>query len=175
MLSILAQVLASPIFMRLSQLIQNSLSKQMKGEIMKVLKMLFAVSMTLLFVSSAAVAGDFDWIRNFNIKAETDPSGFRARLATRFKIGDAQIKIVLNNVENPSDAYMVLRLGEMSKQPTENVIEKYKSGKGWGALAKSLGIKPGSKEFHALKRGHDLYDEKPKAKSKDKGKGKRKK
>jgi len=142
---------------------------------MKVLKMLFAVSMTLLFVSSAAVAGDFDWIRNFNIKAETDPSGFRARLATRFKIGDAQIKIVLNNVENPSDAYMVLRLGEMSKQPTENVIEKYKSGKGWGALAKSLGIKPGSKEFHALKRGHDLYDEKPKAKSKDKGKGKRKK
>jgi len=142
---------------------------------MKVLKMLFAVSITLLFVSSAAVAGDFDWIRNFNIKAETDPSGFRARLATRFKIGDAQIKIVLNNVENPSDAYMVLRLGEMSKQPTENVIEKYKSGKGWGALAKSLGIKPGSKEFHALKRGHDLYDEKPKAKSKDKGKGKRKK
>jgi hypothetical protein len=35
----------------------------------------------------------------------------------------------------------------------------------------SLGIKPGSKEFHALKRGHDLYDEKPKAKIKDKGKG----
>jgi len=173
--SILAQVLASPIFMRLSQLIQNSPSKQIKEEIMKVLKMLFVVSMTLLLVSSAAVAGDFDWIRNFNIKAETDPSGFRARLATRFKIGDAQIKIVLNNVENPSDAYMVFRLGEMSKQPTENVIEKYKSGKGWGALAKSLGIKPGSKEFHALKRGHDLYDEKPKAKSKHKGKGKSKK
>jgi hypothetical protein len=151
--------------------------KNSKGEIMKVLKMLFAVSMTLLFVSSAAVAGDFDWIRNFNIKAEANPSGFRARLATRFKIGDAQIKIVLNNVENPSDAYMVLRLGEMSKQPTENVIEKYKSGKGkgWGALAKSMGIKPGSKEFHALKRGHDLYDEKPTAKSKNKGKGKSKK
>jgi hypothetical protein len=84
---------------------------------------------------------------------------------------------VLNNVEKPSDAYLVLRLGEMSKQPIENVIEKYKSdkGKGWGALAKSLGIKPGSKEFHALKRGHDLYDEKPKVKSKDKGKVKGKK
>ena len=72
---------------------------------------------------------------------------------------------------------MVLRLGEMSKQPTENVIKKYKSGKGkgWGALAKSLGIKPGSKEFHALKRGHDIYDEKPKMKSKGKGTGKGKK
>ncbi len=144
---------------------------------MKVLKMLFVVSMVLLLVSSAAVAGDFDWIRDFNIKAEADPSGFRASLATRFKIGNTQIKIVLNNVEKSVDAYMVLRLGEMSKQPIENVIEKYKSGKGkgWGVLAKSLGIKPGSKEFHALKRGHDLYDEKPKVKSKDKGKGKGKK
>jgi hypothetical protein len=144
---------------------------------MKVLKMMFVVSMVLLLVSSAAVAGDFGWIRDFNIKAEADPSGFRASLAARFKIGNAQIEIVLNNVEKPSDAYLVLRLGEMSKQPIENVIEKYKSdkGKGWGALAKSLGIKPGSKEFHALKRGHDLYDEKPKVKSKDKGKVKGKK
>ncbi len=144
---------------------------------MKVLKMMFVVSMVLLLVSSAAVAGDFGWIRDFNIKAEADPSGFRASLAARFKIGNAQIEIVLNNVEKPADAYMVLRLGEMSKQPTENVIKKYKSGKGkgWGALAKSLGIKPGSKEFHALKRGHDIYDEKPKMKSKGKGTGKGKK
>jgi len=144
---------------------------------MKVLKMLFAVCMTLLLVSSAAVAGDFDWIRNFNIQAEADPSGFRARLATRFQIGDAQINMVLDNVGNPSDAYMVFRLGEMSNQPTERVIEKYKSGKGhgWGVIAKSLGIKPGSKEFHALKRGHDLYNEKPECKSKGKGKGKGKK
>jgi len=142
---------------------------------MKVLKMLFAVSMTILLVSSAAVADDFDWIRDFNIKAEADSSGFRSILATRFQIGDAQIKIVLNNVENPSDAYMVLRLGEMLNQPTESVIEKYKSGKGqgWRAIAKSLGIKPGSEEFHALKRGYDLYDEKPKGKSKGKGKGKK--
>jgi hypothetical protein len=143
---------------------------------MKMLKMLFMVSMALLLFSSASVAGDFDWIRDFNIQAEADPSGFRARLATRFKIGDTQIKIVLNNVEKPADAYMVLRLEEMSNQPTENVSEEYKSGKGkgWGALAKSLGIKPGSKEFHALKRGHDLYDEKPNVKSKGKGKAKSK-
>jgi hypothetical protein len=72
---------------------------------------------------------------------------------------------------------MVLKLGEMSNVPTENVMEEYKSGKGkgWGALAKRLGIKPGSSEFHALKRGHDLYDEKPNGKSKRKGKGKGKK
>ncbi len=39
---------------------------------------------------------------------------------------------------------MVLRLGEMSGKPIEDVITKYKSGKGkgWGSLAKSLGIIP---------------------------------
>ncbi len=142
---------------------------------MKIIKIFFMVSMTLLLFSLTVVALDFDWTKDFNIQAEANPSGFRARLATRFKIRDAQIKIVLNNIEEPADAYMVLKLGEMSNQPTENVIEEYKSvkGKGWGALAKSLGIKPGSKEFQALKRGHDLYDEKPKVKSKAKGKRKK--
>jgi len=108
---------------------------------MKLLKMLFMFSMSILLVSSAAAAEDFDWIRDFNIKAEANTSGFRARLATRFKIGDTQIRIVLNNVEEPADAYMVLRLGEMSNQPTEYVIEKYKSGKGkgWGALRAKAG------------------------------------
>ncbi len=137
---------------------------------MKLQKMLFMVSVVFLLVSSAAVvaAGDFDWIKDFNIRAETDPSGFRAKLTARFNIGDIQITAVLSNVERPADAYMVLRLGEMSAKPTDYVIEKYKSGKGkgWGALAQSLGIKPGSKEFHALKRGSDFYDDK------DKGKGK---
>jgi hypothetical protein len=143
---------------------------------MKLIKMLFLVLMVLLLVSSRAVAGDFDWVKDFNIQAEADPSGIRARLAIRFKIGDAEIEAVLSNVEKPADAYMVFRLGEMSKQSTSYVVEKYKAGKGkgWGALAKSLGIKPGSREFHALKRGNDIYDAKPKGKDKAKGKNKTK-
>ena len=98
-------------------------------------------------------------------------TGFRARLAARFKIGDAQINTVLSHVEKPAEAYMILRLGEMSKQTTDYVIKEYKShkGKGWGELAKSLGIKPGSKEFHALKQGSDLYDDRDKGKDKAKG------
>ena len=143
---------------------------------MKLQKMLFMVLVAFLLVSSSAVveAGDFDWINDFNIRAEADPSGFRASLATRFNIGDTQVSAVLGNVERPADAYMILRLGEMSARPMDYVIEKYKSGKGkgWGALAQNLGIKPGSEEFHALKRGSDLYDGKGKGKSNDKGKGK---
>ena len=107
------------------------------------------------------MASDFGWTEGFNIQAQADPSGFRAKLATRFKIGDVQVDAVLNNVNDPADAYLMLRLGEMSGRPVDYVFEKYRHnrGKGWGALAKSLGIKPGSEEskkFHALKRGHDL-------------------
>ena len=152
-------------------------SKFKKENMMKLIKMLFMVLMVLLLVSSITEAGDFDWVKDFNIKAEVDPSGFRARLAARFKIGNVEIEAVLSNVEKPADAYMVFRLGEMSRQSTGYVVEKYKAGKGkgWGALAKSLGIKPGSKEFHALKRDHDLYEAKPKGKDKGKTKSKGKK
>lgn len=143
---------------------------------MKLVKMSFVVLMALLLVSSIAEAGDFDWVPDFNLKAEADPSGFRARLRTRFRIGNAEVEAVLSNVEKPADAYMVFRLGEMSGQSTDDVVEKYKAGKGrgWGAVAKSLGIKPGSSEFHALKRGDDLYDPKSNGKGKSNKKSKTK-
>ncbi len=145
---------------------------------MKVRRILFMIFMIMLLVSSAALAGDFDWLQNLNIRAEADPSGFRAQLATRFRIGNAEINTVISNVEKPADAYMVLRLGEMSHQPTDYVIKQYRTGKGqgWGVLAKNLGIKPGSKEFHALKRGHDLHgssDMIVAGKGKGKGKGRK--
>jgi hypothetical protein len=127
---------------------------------MKLFKIFSIFLMTILVVYSVAIASDFGWTRDFNIQAQADPSGFRARLATRFNLGDVQVKAVLSNSDCPADAYMMLRLGEMSGRPTDYVVEKYrnnKSGNGWGALAKSLGIKPGSKEFHALKSGHDLH------------------
>jgi hypothetical protein len=140
----------------------------------KIEQVLVGVVMVLL-AAGAAFASDFEWMKDLNIRAQADPSGFRASLATRFKIGDAQITAVLSNVEKPADAYMVLRLGEMSGQPTDRVTERYHSskGQGWGNLAKSLGIKPGSKEFHALKRGHDLNGgDAGHGKGKGKGKGK---
>ena len=112
-----------------------------------------------LFAMSPAVAGDFEWLNNLNVKAEADSSGYRLQMATRFRLGDAEIKAVIGNVGSPSDAYMVLRLGEMSHKPIQEVLHVYNGNKnrGWGVMAKQLGIKPGSADFHALKRGHDLY------------------
>ena len=152
---------------------------------MHVLKKVFMILVGLLLFSSLAAAGDFDWMSSFNIQAEADQAGFRTRLESRFKVGDMELKTVLGNVEKPAEAYMLLRLGELSNQPIDRVIEKYKAdkNKGWGVLAKRLGIKPGSKEFHALKQGQDLYvvkdnskekgKSKPEVKSKVKGKGRK--
>ncbi len=143
---------------------------------MKQRKMILLVSLIFLtFWPAIVVGGDFDWIKDFNIRAEADPSGFRARLAARFKIGDAEIGAVIGNTERPADAYMVCRLAEMSEKPIEYVMNEYRTSKtkGWGVIAKNLGIKPGSKEFHALKRGDDLYVEKDAGKPKSKGKGKK--
>ncbi len=140
---------------------------------MKVFKMIVAGLMMSLLVSSLSLAGDFDWLQNLNIKAEANPSGFRAQLATRFRIGNAEVNAVIGNVAMPADAYMVLRLAEMSHHSTDEVIAQYRSGRGqgWGVLAKSLGIKPGSREFHDLKRGHDLYGNNVHTSKKGKGKG----
>ncbi len=141
---------------------------------MRTFKIVCGVSLILLLISSTAIAAkDFGWVNDFNVQAQADPSGFRARLAARFHIGDAQISAVLGNVSSPADAYIVFRLGEMSGLPTDRVMREYQSGKGqgWGVIAKNLGIKPGSREFHALKRGEDLYN----GYGKGKGKGKNKK
>ena len=144
---------------------------------MKTFKIVLRITLILLLFSSIAIAAnDFGWVDGFNVQAQADPSGFRARLATRFHIGDAQISAVVGNVSSPADAYIVFRLGEMSGYPPDRVMGEYKSGKGkgWGVIAKNLGIKPGSQEFHALKRGQDLYNGYDSGKGKGKGKGKKK-
>jgi hypothetical protein len=121
---------------------------------------LHSIVFSLIFslMSFTATAGDFDWLKDFNIQAQLDPEGFKARLAARFRIGAADVTTVISNVREPADAYMVLRLGEMTSRPTPEVIEQYNAtkGQGWGVVAKNLGINPGSKEFHALKRGADM-------------------
>ena len=41
----------------------------------------------------------------------------------------------------------------LSHRSWDEVLGEYKenNGKGWGVIAKNLGIKPGSREFHELK------------------------
>lgn len=60
----------------------------------------------------------------------------------------------------PGDIYYACALAQMLDRPCREIVSDYDRhpGQGWGALAKRMGIKPGSAEFHALKgrvgKGH---------------------
>lgn len=108
------------------------------------------------FSAHALAGGGLDgFLSKLNAQAKSDLAGFSAKISAQFGIPEAQVKVVISTVKEPADAFMVFQLGKMASQPTDKVMEVYQSGKGkgWGAMAKDLGIKPGSPEFHALKRG----------------------
>ncbi|TWI01888.1 hypothetical protein IP90_02448 [Luteimonas cucumeris] len=55
----------------------------------------------------------------------------------------------------PGDVYYACSIANILGIPCRNVVEVWDRdhGQGWGAIAKRMGIKPGSAEFHRLKKG----------------------
>jgi hypothetical protein len=112
-----------------------------------------------LFLAGPALAGGGGglnaFLNNVNIQARSDMNGFAARVSAQFGVPEAQVRVVLGQVSSPADAFMVFQLGQMSNRPANEVMQVYQDnqGRGWGVIAQRLGIRPGSPEFHALKRG----------------------
>lgn len=52
----------------------------------------------------------------------------------------------------PADVYIACGLAVQAGKPCRSVAEARPSGSDWGAVARDLGILPGSPGFHALKR-----------------------
>lgn len=138
-------------------------------------QIIIAVLALFLFCGQAFAGGGLDsFLQNLNIQAQTDMRGFAARLGAQFGVPGAQVQAIISIVKEPADAFMVFQLGQMTRQPTERVVQTYKAnrGKGWGVIAKSLGVKPGSPEFHALKRGDFVLSGEPAGGDHGKGRGK---
>lgn len=126
---------------------------------MTVIRIILIATLLQLVMVSQVFAGDFDWLKQLSVQAQADPSGFVAKLSARFQIGGAEVRTVISNVGgNEANAYMVLRLAEMSHHSVTYVTRMYRRDRhrGWGVLARQLGIKPGSRAFHELKDGADL-------------------
>lgn len=66
----------------------------------------------------------------------------------------------------PADVYMIGELAQTSGLPFATVANRFDAnrGRGWGVIAKDLGIKPGSAQFHALKNGTTVFVERGKTK-----------
>ena len=63
--------------------------------------------------------------------------------------------LLINRRWAPGDVYMACSIASIIGRPCRYVVEEYDRdrGQGWGVIAKRMGIKPGSAEFHRLKQG----------------------
>ena len=143
----------------------------------KLFSFLFVISLSLFIFSPVLASSDLDsFIKSLNVQAQADLGAFKVRLSTQFGVPVPKVDAIMASVRTPGDAYMCLRVGQVVSKPPEVVVKEYQAhkGKGWGVIAKNLGIKPGSKEFHALKKGdfdgNDSDSGKGKGRSKGKGK-----
>jgi hypothetical protein len=74
---------------------------------------------------------------------------------------DLVTDLLVNQRWAPGDVYMACNIAAIIGRTCRSVVEAYgrNHGQGWGNLAKQLGIKPGSPEFHRLKNGFvPVYD-----------------
>ena len=141
---------------------------------------LFCLALFILSPLAAFAGGLENFLANVNIQARADMPGFAAKISTQFGVPVPEVQAVIRTVHEPADAFMIFQLGQMSGQQPDRVMSVYGPNrkKGWGAIAKSLGIKPGSAEFHALKKGNLAFTgqpagtDSPPGKSRGKGHGK---
>ena len=89
-----------------------------------------------------------------NEKAAANPDGFILHLSRTHNIPEEEIRQVRERHSlSYGDTQMAAAVSRISKRPIGVVAEEYKQnqGKGWGVMAMSLGIKPGSPEFKQMK------------------------
>jgi len=140
------------------------------------MKRFILCALFLLFVAPLPAFADGldDFLSHVNVQARVDLPGFSAKISNQFGVSQVQVQAVLGRVREPADAFMVFQLGQMSGRSPERVMEVYgpNKGQGWGVIAKELGIKPGSAEFHALKSGDLSFTGQPSGHNATSGPGK---
>ncbi len=119
---------------------------------------MLSLAALLLVMSSAARADLNSFLRSVNQRAIADVQNFNDMLSRQFGIPVPDVEAIVRSVPDPADAFMIFQLGQMAHVEPAVVQQRYQRhrGQGWGRLAQDLGIKPGSPEFQALKRG-DLH------------------
>jgi hypothetical protein len=99
--------------------------------------------------------GDVDmdgFLKDISASAKKDINAFVTDATNTFNVAKDKVESLIKSMD-PGDVYMTLQTSQVINKPVEEVKEAYLKAKdkGWGEIAKELGIKPGSKEFHALK------------------------
>jgi len=124
-------------------------------------------------LSFSAKSGDTELdasLSDLNANAKLDLTLFKKDMSVSFGVTDGKLDKMLITMQ-PADVYMSLEIGKITAKPIDVVIASYQKNKakGWGVIAKEMGIKPGSKEFHALKGNAKAKKDKVKGNAKSNG------
>lgn len=121
----------------------------------RILFAFFILASTQLSAQISFKTGDSGMDAELNIinkDANSDLKTFKAELSAKngltISVIDSYLKIM-----QPAEVWLATKIAEIIKKPVDTVVSSYKvnKDKGWGEIAKDLGIKPGSAEFHELK------------------------
>ncbi|MDD3343767.1 MAG: hypothetical protein PHR87_09355 [Sulfurospirillaceae bacterium] len=83
----------------------------------------------LLTTPAKTQAADFDWAIDLNQRADANPTLYGSQLAVRFGTVDTKVHDIIRRLDKPADAYMILRLSEMTSRSPEYIIREYHSKK----------------------------------------------
>jgi hypothetical protein len=94
-------------------------------------------------------------LSNLNVEAGVQVNAFVSELSISYAIPKIQIEDLVYTMRMPfGDVFVSVWLASSMKKPLSAVVKEYEVNrdKGWGVMAKNLGIKPGSDAFHSLKK-----------------------
>lgn len=124
-------------------------------------------------------------LNTLNKEAKTNLERFKENVSVVYGLKKDRTQVLLNKKMEPAEIELLCRLSKVSGVQFDKVLQMRESNKnkGWGELAKDLGIKPGSPEFHALKgtpkknqnqaKGNSASSKSKGSSSGSKGKGKK--
>lgn len=110
---------------------------------------------------------------NLNIEAKADLDGFKVDLSVTYDVPVAKIDYLIITISmQPAEVFLLLEIVTIADSNIDDAVPVYQNNKdkGWGFIAKQLGIKPGSAEFKELKARTSNKLEKTKGKNKAKKK-----
>lgn len=109
---------------------------------------------------------------SINVQAKTNLTDIKKDWVQAYNTTTAKIDELMKKGMTAADVFMTLEISKITKKPIDVVYKSYETNKkkGWGAIAKDLGIKPGSAEFHALKGSAKKNSDKAKNKGNSKSK-----
>lgn len=121
------------------------------------MKKLLLLLLVITTITASAHKNGFKSYRTHADRYGSDnPALFGQMLARQYNLNESDIGDLHHKFDrNWGDLALGLEMGYLSKKPMNTVFGMYEKNRGWGNIAKDLGIKPGSEEFHQMKRNLD--------------------